>query len=62
MLLPTQEQVAVLAAFPARLAARGVRTAVPGFEALCAVQDKLSAFATLSRLGLPNRRALPQEG
>ena len=45
-LFPTQEQVAVLAA-------AGIGTAVPSFEALAAVQDKVSAFATLSRLGLP---------
>jgi nucleoside-diphosphate-sugar epimerase len=38
VLFPTQEQVAVLAA------AR-VDTAVPAFEALAAVQDKVSAFA-----------------
>jgi glutathione synthase/RimK-type ligase-like ATP-grasp enzyme len=53
VLLPTQEQVTVLAAFPTRLAALGVRTAVPPFEALAAVQDKVSARATLARLGLP---------
>jgi len=46
VLFPTQEQVAVLAA-------AGVGTAVPSFAALAAVQDKVSAFATLTRLGLP---------
>jgi hypothetical protein len=30
-----------------------VRTVVPGFEALAQVQDKLAAFTTLTRLGLP---------
>ena len=53
VLFPTQEQVAVLAAVPGRLRDSGVMTAVPPFSALVAVQDKLSAFATLSRLGVP---------
>jgi hypothetical protein len=46
VLFPTQEQVAVLAV-------SGVGTAVPSFAALAAVQDKVSAFATLTRVGLP---------
>jgi len=53
VLLPTQEQVAVLAARPDRLAAAGVVTVVPDFVALAAVQDKVSAHHTLDRLGLP---------
>ncbi len=53
VLLPTQEQVAVLAAFPGRLASAGVVTVVPAFAALARVQDKVSACATLSELGLP---------
>ena len=53
VLFPTQEQVAVMSCAAARLAAAGLRTAVPGFTALAAVQDKLSARATLTRLGLP---------
>jgi glutathione synthase/RimK-type ligase-like ATP-grasp enzyme len=53
LLFPTQEQVAVLAACPDRLDAAGVRTAVPPFEAVAAVQDKVSAYATLARLGIP---------
>lgn len=53
VLFPTQEQVAVLAACPERLAEAGVHTAVPSFEALRMVQDKVSAFATLGRFGLP---------
>ena len=56
VLLPTQEQVAVLASVPERLRQRGVVTAVPPFSALAAVQDKLSAFHTLMRLGLPQPR------
>src|SRR5438045_4009805 len=53
VLLPTQEQVAVLSRCRERLLDAGVRTAVPGFEALRAVQDKVSAFETLTRLGIP---------
>jgi hypothetical protein len=53
VLFPTQEQVAVLAAFPDRLKGAGVVTAVPTFAALAAVQDKLSASTTLTRLGIP---------
>jgi carbamoylphosphate synthase large subunit len=49
LLLPTQEQVAVLAA----AGPHGFRTVVPGFAALAQVQDKLSAHATLARIGLP---------
>jgi len=53
VLFPTQEQVAVLAAAPDRLAAEGVATAVPPFAALASVQDKVSAFRTMGRLGMP---------
>ncbi len=53
VLFPTQEQVAVLASDPDRPRDSGVATAVPPFRALAAVQDKISAFGTLTRLGLP---------
>ena len=53
VIFPTQEQVAVLSSVPGRLADAGVATAVPSFDALVQVQDKLSAFATLARVGLP---------
>ncbi len=53
VLLPTQEQVAVLAARPERLRSAGVVTVVPDFAALARVQDKVSAHATLAGLGLP---------
>ena len=53
VLLPTQEQVAVLSSVPGLLDERGVTTVVPPFAALAAVQDKISAFATLRRLGDP---------
>jgi predicted ATP-grasp superfamily ATP-dependent carboligase len=56
VLFPTQEQVAVLAASPDRLAGAGIATAVPDFDALARVQDKVSAHRTLSRLGLPEPR------
>ena len=53
VLFPTQEQVAVLAWAAELLDRAGVRTVVPPFVALCAVQDKLSAAATLERIGVP---------
>ncbi|HYB88112.1 MAG TPA: hypothetical protein VEC76_14745 [Streptosporangiaceae bacterium] len=53
VLLPTQEQVAVLSACHDLVRAAGVRTVVPSFGALAQVQDKLSAFATLTAAGLP---------
>jgi hypothetical protein len=57
VLVPTQEQVAVLALARRRLEEAGVRTAVPTFEALAAVQDKVAAHRTLARLGLPQPEA-----
>ena len=53
VLLPTQEQVAVLSWAKSQLDAAGVATVVPPFAALCAVQDKVSAATTLSRLRIP---------
>lgn len=53
VLLPTQEQVAVLSLEAERVHGLGVRMAVPPFAALRRVQDKLSAHATLAELGLP---------
>jgi glutathione synthase/RimK-type ligase-like ATP-grasp enzyme len=50
VLLPTQEQVAVLSALRARLAAK---TVVPDFAALRRVQDKVAAWRTLHEIGLP---------
>lgn len=52
LLFPTQEQVTVLAASQARLTQLGVVTAVPDLGALAQVQDKVSAHATLARLGI----------
>jgi hypothetical protein len=52
-LFPTQEQVAVLSRVSGELRSSGVATAVPTFDALRKVQDKISASATLSELGLP---------
>lgn len=53
VLLPTQEQVAVLSLAHERLRLANVRTVVPGFVALRAVQDKVAAHDTLNRLGIP---------
>lgn len=57
LLLPTQEQAAVLARAAAELDRAGVVTVVPTFEALASVQDKVSAHATLDRLGVPQPRS-----
>src|SRR6516164_666024 len=57
VLLPVQEQVAVLSLARGRIEAAGLRTAVPDFGALARVQDKVSAFATLTQAGLPQPRA-----
>jgi predicted ATP-grasp superfamily ATP-dependent carboligase len=50
VLLPTQEQVAVLSALRDRLE---VATVVPDFGALRGVQDKVAAWRTLEALGIP---------
>ena len=52
VLLPTQEQVAVLALRQSRLEAMGVQAPLPNFAALRQVQDKLAASETLRRIGL----------
>ncbi len=57
VLLPVQEQVAVMSFARGRIEAAGLRTAVPDFGALARVQDKVSAFATLNQAGLPQPRA-----
>ena len=57
ILLPVQEQVTVMALAKERIAGTGLRTAVPDFAALRQVQDKVAAFGTLTRLGLPQPRA-----
>jgi len=53
VLLPVQEQVAVMSLARERIEAAGLRTAVPDFGVLARVQDKVSAFATLTEAGLP---------
>ena len=50
LLFPTQEQVAVLSAFQDKLA---VPTIVPRFASLAQVQDKVSAWRTLSQIEAP---------
>jgi hypothetical protein len=57
ILLPVQEQVAVMSLARERIASAGVLTAVPDFASLRQVQDKVSAFETLTNLGLPQPRA-----
>lgn len=52
VLFPTQEQVAVLSLEAQRVLALGVGMAVPSFESLRRVQDKVSAYGTLAELGL----------
>ena len=58
VLLPVQEQVAVMALARDRIAGAGLATAVPGFAALAQVQDKVSAFRTLARAGVPQPAAV----
>jgi hypothetical protein len=58
VLLPVQEQVAVMALAQDRIAGAGLATAVPGFAALAQVQDKVSAFRTLARAGVPQPAAV----
>ena len=53
MLIPTQEQAAVLAAFPGAIRGAGTAVAVPSFEALRRAQDKVSAASLLADARLP---------
>jgi carbamoylphosphate synthase large subunit len=57
LLLPVQEQVTVMSLARERIASAGLLTAVPDFAALRQVQDKVSAYRTLARLGLPQPAA-----
>jgi ATP-grasp domain len=57
VLLPVQEQVTVMSLGREWIADAGLLTAVPDFSALVQVQDKVAAFGTLTRLGLPQPRA-----
>jgi len=58
VLLPVQEQVAVMSLARERIEAAGLATAVPDFGALAQVQDKVSAHRTLARVGLPQPPAV----
>src|SRR5947208_12354559 len=58
VLLPTQEQVTVMALARDRIAGAGLATAVPDFAALAQVQDKVSALRTLARVGVPQPPAV----
>lgn len=53
VLLPVQEQVAVLSWAAGRHLLEGVRTVVPPFDALARVQDKISAYQTLAEHQIP---------
>ena len=53
VLLPTQEQVMVLARHADEVCGKGVHLAVPPADALDRVFDKVSASATLDALGVP---------
>ena len=57
VLLPVQEQVTVMSLAREWITDAGLLTAVPDFGALVQVQDKVAAFGTLARLGLPQPRA-----
>jgi hypothetical protein len=54
VLLATQEQVAILARDAERVRVLGAALAVPGFENLLAVQDKVAQRETLAGLQLPH--------
>jgi hypothetical protein len=58
LLLPVQEQVAVMALARNRIEAAGLATAVPSFTALAQVQDKVSAYHTLAGIGVPQPPAV----
>src|ERR1700761_2712103 len=58
VLLPVQEQVAVMALGRDRIEAAGLATAVPSFPAPAQVQDKVSAYRTLARIGVPQPAAV----
>ncbi|HET9138354.1 hypothetical protein [Actinophytocola sp.] len=53
LVLPTHEQIAVLARYPGELAGLGVAVAVPPFESLARVQNKAEAVRLLTGLGVP---------
>ena len=57
LLLPVQEQVAVMSLARERIVSAGLLTAVPDFGALAQVQDKLSAHQALARTGVPQPTA-----
>ena len=59
VLLPTQEQVAVLSAQRSRLEAA---TVVPDFGALRRVQDKIEAWRTLHAIGIPQPASVVVRG
>src|SRR3954451_885591 len=58
VLLPVQEQVAVMALGRDRIEAAGLATAVPSFQALAHVQDKVSAPRPPATIGVPHPPAV----
>jgi glutathione synthase/RimK-type ligase-like ATP-grasp enzyme len=53
VLLPVQEEITMLARHPELLHALGVGIALPPFDSLKRIQDKLTASETLRTIGLP---------
>ncbi len=53
VLIPTQEQAAVLSAFPGAVRQTGTALAIPPFASLRRVQDKVSAAGVLTEAALP---------
>jgi hypothetical protein len=58
VLVPTQEQVPVLALCRAAVHDRNVAMAVPSFDAVARVQSKVAAVRTLAEIGVPQPRTL----
>jgi predicted ATP-grasp superfamily ATP-dependent carboligase len=58
VLLPVQEEITMLARHAEQLRLLGVHTAVPLFESLKRVQNKLTAVETLREVGLPQPRSV----
>ncbi len=56
VLLPTQEQAAILCRDASRIRELGVGLAVPSFDSLLRVQDKAAQYVTLRDLSLPHPR------
>jgi hypothetical protein len=62
VLLPTQEQVPILAREADAVRATGTDIAVPPWDGLVRVQDKAAAYMTLAELDLPQPRTVVVDG